>query len=99
MVAFIPTSSFLPHSNRFSTNINIHYQNIIPKRSITTRVISPCMATPSRMDDDRVAVGFTIYSERLNGRAAMIGFIVAILIELWTGEGIIPLFQSIIEQS
>lgn len=99
MVAFIPTSSFLPRSNRFSTTINTHYQYIIPKKSLTTRVTTTCMAKPSRMEDDRVAVGFTIYSERLNGRAAMIGFIAAILIELWTGEGIIPLFQSITGQS
>ncbi|NJN72893.1 MAG: hypothetical protein HC799_08850 [Limnothrix sp. RL_2_0] len=33
--------------------------------------------------------GFNIYSEKLNGRAAMIGFIIAIAIELITREGVL----------
>ena len=32
--------------------------------------------------------GFNEYCERLNGRAAMIGFILAILIEAATGQGV-----------
>lgn len=34
-------------------------------------------------------VGFNIYAERLNGRAAMIGIIVAIAIEYTTGQGVL----------
>lgn len=33
--------------------------------------------------------GFNIYSEKLNGRAAMIGIILAIAIELFTKEGVL----------
>ena len=33
--------------------------------------------------------GFNDYSERLNGRAAMIGFSLAILIEVLTGQGLL----------
>jgi hypothetical protein len=33
--------------------------------------------------------GFNDYVERLNGRAAMVGFIAAIVIELLTGEGVL----------
>ena len=33
--------------------------------------------------------GFNFYSEKLNGRAAMIGFIIAIAIELITHEGVV----------
>ncbi len=33
--------------------------------------------------------GFNFYSEKLNGRAAMIGFIIAITIELITHEGVV----------
>jgi hypothetical protein len=33
--------------------------------------------------------GFNDYVERLNGRAAMVGFIAAILVELLTGEGVL----------
>jgi hypothetical protein len=33
--------------------------------------------------------GFNDYSERLNGRAAMIGFVLTILIEYVTGQGLL----------
>jgi hypothetical protein len=33
--------------------------------------------------------GFNDYVERLNGRAAMVGIIAAIVIELLTGEGVL----------
>lgn len=33
--------------------------------------------------------GFNSYAERLNGRAAMIGIIVAIAIEYTTGQGVL----------
>jgi hypothetical protein len=34
-------------------------------------------------------MGFNDYAERLNGRAAMVGFIAIIIIELITGEGVL----------
>ncbi len=34
-------------------------------------------------------MGFNTYAERLNGRAAMIGFILAIAIQLVTGQGVL----------
>jgi hypothetical protein len=37
----------------------------------------------------RPKLGFNDYAERLNGRAAMVGFIAIILIELVTGEGLL----------
>ncbi len=33
--------------------------------------------------------GFNTYAERLNGRAAMVGFILAIAIEFVTGQGLL----------
>ncbi|NJK99779.1 MAG: hypothetical protein HC838_07410 [Spirulinaceae cyanobacterium RM2_2_10] len=33
--------------------------------------------------------GFNDYAERLNGRAAMIGFILALLIEALSGQGVL----------
>lgn len=33
--------------------------------------------------------GFNAYAERLNGRAAMIGIVVAIAIEYTTGQGVL----------
>ncbi|HEY9663280.1 MAG TPA: chlorophyll a/b-binding protein [Allocoleopsis sp.] len=33
--------------------------------------------------------GFSAYAERLNGRAAMIGFVAALAIEYFTGQGLL----------
>jgi len=33
--------------------------------------------------------GFNDYAERLNGRAAMIGFLIALVIEYVTGQGLL----------
>jgi len=37
----------------------------------------------------RPKTGFNEYAERLNGRAAMVGFVIIVLIELVTGQGIL----------
>ena len=33
--------------------------------------------------------GFNRYAERLNGRAAMIGLVIAVLVEYFTGKGVL----------
>ena len=33
--------------------------------------------------------GFNDYAERLNGRAAMIGFVITLVIEIFTGQGLL----------
>ena len=33
--------------------------------------------------------GFNSYAERLNGRAAMIGFVATLIIEYFTGQGLL----------
>lgn len=38
---------------------------------------------------ERPKFGFNDYAERLNGRAAMIGFVLAIAIEYSTGQGLL----------
>lgn len=38
---------------------------------------------------DNPFFGFNDYAERLNGRAAMIGFVLALLIEFLTGQGLL----------
>ncbi|MDY6805597.1 MAG: chlorophyll a/b-binding protein [Cyanobacteriota bacterium] len=38
---------------------------------------------------DEPKFGFNKYSERINGRAAMIGFIIALAIEYFTGQGLL----------
>lgn len=46
-------------------------------------------------EDLRPSVGFTMYSERLNGRAAMLGFVVAVAIELVTGRGVVDMLLAV----
>ena len=43
-------------------------------------------ATP-RLEEPKF--GFNEYAERLNGRAAMIGFILIVVIEVVTGQGVL----------
>jgi hypothetical protein len=38
---------------------------------------------------DTPKFGFNDYAERLNGRAAMIGFALTLLIEYFTGQGVL----------
>lgn len=38
---------------------------------------------------ERPKAGFTSYAERLNGRAAMVGFVAVIAIEYFTGQGVL----------
>jgi hypothetical protein len=47
-----------------------------PKPTVTPKVEEP-------------KFGFNEYAERLNGRAAMIGFVIALVIEYVTGQGIL----------
>lgn len=44
------------------------------------------MTTP-KLDEPKF--GFNEYAERLNGRAAMIGFVFTLLIEYITGQGLL----------
>jgi hypothetical protein len=41
------------------------------------------------MEKQENKVGFTSFAENLNGRLAMLGFIIAIATELMTGKGIL----------
>lgn len=48
------------------------------------------MTQPSRVPKfSQPRYGFNQYVERLNGRAAMIGFVMAIVVEMVTGHGVL----------
>ncbi|MEB3273518.1 MAG: chlorophyll a/b-binding protein [Prochlorothrix sp.] len=49
---------------------------------------------PRMYIDDSEQMGFNERAEKLNGRAAMIGFISLVLVEVFTGQGLISLVQS-----
>lgn len=56
-----------------------------PQTETTTPTPEPTV-TPDLLEPK---FGFNDYAERLNGRAAMIGFFLAILIEVLTGQGLL----------
>lgn len=43
--------------------------------------------TPPKLENPKF--GFNNYAERLNGRAAMIGFVAALIVEYVTGHGVL----------
>jgi hypothetical protein len=47
----------------------------------------PQPSTTPRLEEPKF--GFNEYAERLNGRAAMIGFILIVIIEFVTGQGVL----------
>lgn len=48
---------------------------------------------PNIVVEENTRVGFTEYAEKFNGRAAMIGFASLLLLEVFTGHGVIGIFQ------
>jgi hypothetical protein len=50
---------------------------------------------PQMYVDETVQAGFTQYAEKLNGRLAMIGFIAALALEIFTGHGVIGWLTSL----
>ena len=58
--------------------LNLHFfmKTAPPQPSITPNLEQP-------------RYGFNRYAERINGRAAMIGFVIALLVEYFTGEGVL----------
>jgi len=50
---------------------------------------------PQMYVTDQPQFGFNINAERLNGRLAMIGFISLILLEVFTGHGVIGFLTSL----
>lgn len=50
-------------------------------------VESPKPTQTPKLDEPKL--GFNTYAEKLNGRAAMIGIVIAVVIELLTGKGVL----------
>ena len=48
-------------------------------------------------ENRNIPQGFTFFSEQLNGRAAMMGFVLALVTEAITGKGIVGQVSSIFE--
>ncbi|HEY9826439.1 MAG TPA: high light inducible protein [Stenomitos sp.] len=50
---------------------------------------------PQMYVDESVKAGFTEYAEKMNGQLAMLGFVAVILIEAFTGHGILSLVSGL----
>lgn len=48
---------------------------------------------------EKIPQGFTLFSEQLNGRVAMLGFVLAVVTEMITGQGIVGQISSIISNA
>ena len=83
---------------------------VLSHSTFSTRHTTVVAAQPARrasvvhmnMDEDKpqlqkIPQGFTLFSEQLNGRAAMMGFILALTTEAITGKGIIGQVSSIFD--
>ncbi|CAN8070181.1 unnamed protein product [Agarophyton chilense] len=71
----------------------------LAKTSFTSRrtIATPVRrsATIMMADKEKIPQGFTGFSEALNGRAAMVGFVLAVVTEAITGKGIIGQLQAL----
>jgi hypothetical protein len=56
-------------------------------RGFDPTTTQPQPSTTPRLEEPKF--GFNEYAERLNGRAAMIGFVLTLLIEYVTGQGLL----------
>jgi len=54
-----------------------------------TETQTPLVEPTRQPTIQRPKSGFNAYAERLNGRAAMVGFVAIIVIELVTGKGVL----------
>jgi hypothetical protein len=50
---------------------------------------------PEMYVDETARTGFTDYAELVNGRLAMIGFVLLVLLEVGTGKTLIQIIQSL----
>lgn len=81
------------------TNTNVGTTSFSSRRTVA---VTPVRRAALRMagegpEVEKIPQGFTSFSEMLNGRAAMLGFTLAIVTELITGKGILGQVGSIFE--
>lgn len=50
---------------------------------------------PQMYLQEEARTGFTSYAEIMNGRAAMLGFVSLLMLEFFTGHGLIEFFQNL----
>lgn len=86
--AFAATAPVLTHSTApvSATSIRSTPQRVSAARPVVRRAR---LAMTMQDEDRSIPQGFTAFSENLNGRAAMMGFVLAVVTEAITGQGIV----------
>ena len=62
-------------------------KKLLPNHSSFQEMTNPEPSQTPKLEDPKF--GFNDYAERLNGRAAMVGFTLLLLIEYITGKGLL----------
>eukprot|EP00178_Gracilaria_changii_P000756 TRINITY_DN1099_c0_g3_i1.p2 TRINITY_DN1099_c0_g3~~TRINITY_DN1099_c0_g3_i1.p2 ORF type:complete len:109 (+),score=25.60 TRINITY_DN1099_c0_g3_i1:385-711(+) len=80
--AFVAATPMLarPSSALSTSSFISRRMSVVPARRSATIMMS---------EKENIPQGFTVFSETLNGRAAMFGFALAVITEAITGKGII----------
>lgn len=98
--AFIPATPVLAR-----TRLVLRSSNVTPLRPHqyvrTARPQKTLVMQGGGLGDDnesqQIPQGFTAFSETLNGRAAMVGFFLAVATEALTGQGIVGQLSSVVK--
>lgn len=69
--------------------------SLTSRRSTVSQAPRPARIVMSADNDQSIPQGFTSFSENLNGRAAMVGFVLAVVTEAITGQGIVGQIESV----
>ena len=70
--------------------------SFVSRRSSTVAPVRRS-ATVMMADKQKIPQGFTTFSEQLDGRAAMMGFLLAVVTEAITGKGILDQIGTIFD--
>ena len=69
------------HQSRFVAEVKLY------RPEVFKMMTQPQPTTTPRLEEPKF--GFNEYAERLNGRAAMIGFLLMVIIEVVTAQGVL----------
>lgn len=113
-MAFVPSVNITKFSTGNTAALSVKRSlsgHAFPKRSKSIIMVADDLEDdyvfdenkPLLMSDLKEGVpkvpGFTDYSELLNGRAAMIGFIATLAIEAFTGRGLLSIVSDVMGKS
>lgn len=82
-----------------TTGVTLSKSSFTSRQQVAVPVARRAQGIVMMDKDRRIPQGFTAYAENLNGRAAMIGFLLAVVTEAITGEGIVGQLYSVVKNA